>query len=400
MAADTALSNVKVLDLTHYVAGPYCTKLLADYGADVIKVERPGSGDGARSLGPFPEDIPHPDRSGMFLYLNTNKRGITLDLKTPSGVKIIKELVKDADILVENYAPGVMDRLGLGYDILDEINPGLTMVSISNFGQTGPYRDFKASDIVMYGMGGILYLSGAYEREPLHHGLTQAGYWGGEMGALAALTGLYYRRETGIGQQADVSIQEAFGEGQLIRTANYSFLGAVLRRQPKGGGGIGEDVMPCADGYVAPMLGGHSDWHTFAVFMDIPELMEERFVNASTRVVHGEELNERLRSKFSTQNKMDILNNAQEWGFPFGVAQTTEDLDNCPQLASRDFFVEIECPGYGTLKVPGAPFKMTETPFSLRRDAPKLGEHNDEVYREKLGIGPKEMVILRERGVI
>ncbi len=400
MAADTALSDVKVLDLTHYVAGPYCTKLLADYGADVIKVERPGSGDGARTMGPFPDDIPHPDRSGMFLYLNTNKRGITLDLKTASGVKILKELVKDANILVENFSPGVMERLGLGYETLEEVNPGLTMVSISNFGQTGPYKDFKASDIVLYGMGGVMYLSGAYEREPLHHGLTQAGYWGGEMGALAAMTGLYYQRETGTGQHADVSIQEAFAEGLLIRTTNYSFLGAVLRRQPKGGGGIGEDVMPAADGYVAPMLGGHSDWHTFATFMDIPELMEERFVNASTRVVYGQELNDLLKAKFSAQNKADILYSAQEWGFPFGMAQTTEDLHNCPQLAAREFFVDIECPGYGMLKIPGATFKMTETPFSIRRQAPKLGEHNQEVYGEKLGLGLKELVLLRERGVI
>ena len=400
MAADGALSDIKVLDLTHYIAGPYCTKLLADYGADVIKVEQPGSGDGARRLGPFSEDMPHPDRSGMFLYLNTNKRGISLDLKTSTGLRILKELAKSADILVENYAPGVMKRLGLSYKVLEEINPGLVMVSISNFGQTGPYRDFKASDLILYGMGGILYISGSYDKEPLKHGLAQAAYWGGEVAAMAALVGLYYQRETGIGQHADVSIQEAVASGQLRRTADYAFTGSVLRRQPKGGGSLAENVMPCSDGYVIPVVGGHGDWHTFAMFAELPELLDEKYSTPAGRVLYAQDINQLLKSRFSTMSKLEVFHNAQAWGFPFGLAQTTEDLYNCPQLAERDFFVEIECPGYGMLKVPGATFKMTGTPFSIRRQAPKLGEHNREIYRERLGFGPKELTILRERGII
>ena len=157
------LSDVRVLDLTHGISGPYCTKLLADFGADVIKVERPG-GDYARTLGPFPDDIPHPEKSGLFLFLNTNKRGIVLDLKTPDGVEMLKKLVRDADILVENFRPGVMSSLGLGYETLSAINPNLVMTSISNFGQTGPYRDFLATELTLFAMGGAMNRTGLQDR--------------------------------------------------------------------------------------------------------------------------------------------------------------------------------------------------------------------------------------------
>ena len=159
-----ALSGYKVLDVTHFIAGPYCTRLLAGYGAEVIKVEKPGSGDGSRRLGPFVGDDPHIEKSAQFLYLNTGKKSITLDLKTPAGVKIFKRLVKDADILVENFEPRVMSSLGLGYDTLSEINPKLVMTSISNFGQTGPYRDYKAAEIVEYALSGLMKMTGEPDR--------------------------------------------------------------------------------------------------------------------------------------------------------------------------------------------------------------------------------------------
>jgi len=157
---EQALSDVKVLDLTRFVAGPYCTKLLADYGADVIKIEKPGEGDPTRRMGPFLGDDPHPDKSGLFLHLNTSKRGITLNLKSEIGKKIFRELVKGVDILVENFSPRVMPGLGLEYEALETLNPRLVMTSISNFGQSGPYRDFKASELILYGMGGAMNETG------------------------------------------------------------------------------------------------------------------------------------------------------------------------------------------------------------------------------------------------
>ena len=173
------LQDVKVVDLTHHIAGPYCTKLLADFGADVIKVERPDGGDSARRLGPFPGDTPHPEKSGLFLYLNTNKRGITLNLKDPQGRSSLLELVRDADVLVENFSPRVMPSLGLDYETLAGVNPGLIMTSISSFGQSGRYRDYRATELVLYALGGMAYITGEYHREPVKHGYNQAQYLGG-----------------------------------------------------------------------------------------------------------------------------------------------------------------------------------------------------------------------------
>ena len=197
--ADQSLSDVKVLDLTWYIAGPYCTKLLADYGADVIKVERPGSGDPARSLGPFLGDDPHPEKSGLFLHLNTNKRSITLNLKSEMGKKIFKELVKEADILLESFSPRVMPSLGLSYEELEKINPRLVMTSISNFGQTGPYRDFRLSELVLSAMGTAMYIQGVPEREPVKIGGTVIQFQVGNIAAVATIFALYGSEVRGIG---------------------------------------------------------------------------------------------------------------------------------------------------------------------------------------------------------
>jgi len=179
----------KVLDLTHYIAGPYCTMVLAALGAEVIKVERPGEGDGARRLGPFFKDDPHPEKSGLFLTLNHNKKSVTLNLKTGTGVRLFNELVREADVVVENFRPGVMARLGLDYDALHKINPALVMTSISNFGQTGPYRDYKATELVIEALGGLAYGIGDYDREPVKYGLSQIQYDAGKTAALATPQG-------------------------------------------------------------------------------------------------------------------------------------------------------------------------------------------------------------------
>jgi len=168
-----ALSDLKILDLTQYIAGPYCTKMLADYGAQVLKIERPGTGDGSRSLGPFQGDEPHPEKSGVFFFLNCNKKGITLNLKDPLGRKIFLDLVKEVDVLVESYRPGTMARFGLDYESLTRIHPGLVMASISNFGQTGPYKDFTATDLILTAMGNEMYSHGLPELPPLKNPLTR-----------------------------------------------------------------------------------------------------------------------------------------------------------------------------------------------------------------------------------
>jgi crotonobetainyl-CoA:carnitine CoA-transferase CaiB-like acyl-CoA transferase len=205
---EQALSDVKVLDLTWHIAGPYCTKLLADFGADVIKIERPGEGDPARKMGPFPHGKAHPERCGLFLHLNTNKKGITLNLKSHKGRKIFKELVKFVDIVVESFSPRVMPSLGLSYENLKRVNPSLVMTSISNFGHNGPYRDFKASEIVEYAMGGEMYSTGIEGREPLKLGGNVVQYQAGTIAAVATMGALFAARYQGVGQHVDVSIME------------------------------------------------------------------------------------------------------------------------------------------------------------------------------------------------
>ena len=274
---DRALQGVRVLDLTQHVAGPYCTKLLADFGADVIKVERP-QGDSARSLPPFAGDEPHQERSLLFAYLNTNKKSITLDLKTATGKSLLHRLLADTDIVVENFTPRVMPSLGLDYDSLSAINPSLVMVSISNFGQTGPYRDYKAADIVHYALGGLMYIFGSADREPLKHALRQTQFKAGTNAATAALIGWYHQQFTGEGQHIDISIQECVASALRDTTSLYTYVGSTRQRQPAYTGDMPRSPVPTKDGYIVPIhFGGAVDWDGVADFIDAPDLKDEAF---------------------------------------------------------------------------------------------------------------------------
>src|SRR5262245_48939648 len=228
-----ALEGLKVLDIGHYIAGPWSAKMLADMGADVIKVERPDGGDPARNYGPFPNDVPHPEKSGLFLFLNINKRGITLNLKSDSGKAIFESLVKWADVVVENYAPGTMEKLGLGWDQLSAWNPRLVMTSISNFGQFGPYRDYKATDLILYAMGVIMNISGEHEREPLGHALEQAQKVAGRGATTATMAAIFQQAREGVGQHIDYSIQEAMNFSLAGTNNLYAYMGAITGRGPK-----------------------------------------------------------------------------------------------------------------------------------------------------------------------
>ena len=267
---EAALKGVKVLDLTHYIAGPYCTKLLADFGADVIKVERP-DGDPARRIPPFFHDEADSEKSLLFLYLNTSKRSVTLNLKARRGRQMLIDLARDSDVLVESFSPRVMSSLGLDYQVLRDVNPSLVVVSISNFGQTGPYRDYKATDIVEYALGGLMYVFGSYDREPLKHALHQAQFKAGTNSASAALMALYRQRLTGEGQQVDVSIQECIASGLRDVVNNYTYTGAVRRRQPNHSGDLTR-LRQTSDGYILPNPGiaASFDWNSVVEFLDAP----------------------------------------------------------------------------------------------------------------------------------
>lgn len=398
-----ALEGVKVLDLTHHIAGPYCTKLLADFGADVLKVERPG-GDPARRLPPFFHDQPDPERSLVFGYLNTNKKGLTLDLKSSTGREILRSLARDSDVVVENFSPRVMPSLGLSFDALRQENQALVLVSISNFGQTGPYRDYRAADIVEYALGGLMYIFGAYDREPLKHAFHQAQFKAGADAASAALMALYHQRMTGQGQHVDVSIQEAVVSGLRDVVNNYTYTGAVRRRQPNHSGDLNR-LRATADGHMLPTPGlANFDWQTMVDFLGLPELDDDKFRTPSARLANAEELGRILDDHFIKQNKYEMFHNSQQHRFIYGVIQSPEEVLSDPQFEARGYFVEVDHPATGPLigaiKYPGAPFNMEGTPWQITRPAPGLGQHNQEVLGERLGYSNAELARLRADGAI
>ena len=400
---DSALADVKVVDLTRYITGPYCTKLLADYGADVVKIEQPGSGDPSRLMGPFPGDDPNPEKSGLFLHLNTNKRGITLNLKSAKGREILKELAREADILVENFRPGVMARLGLDYNTLAAVNPRLVMTSISNFGQTGPYRNFKATDITEYALGGPMFATGVPEREPLKLYNNVITYQAGAVSAVATMIALFGADVRGTGEQLDISIMEVTA-GQIDRTPSmrimYQYTGDINVRLPVTQA-FASGVLPCRDGYVS-LLGGSVFFPKMAKMLGMPELLENpRFTSLveQAKPEVADEFLEILLPWLMERTKREVWEAAQAVQMLSSPHYTVEDLLNDPHYNTRGFWVNIEHPAAGSFKFPGAPFKMSETPWQVRRPAPLLGEHNTEVLGT-LRYAPAELALLKRQGVL
>lgn len=405
-----ALNGLKVLDFTHYVAGPYCTKLLADYGADVVKVEPP-AGDGARRIGPFPGDEPHDEKSGLFLHLNTNKRGVVIDLKDPAAREIIDRLAAWADVIVENFRPDVADRLGIGYERLSSINPALVYTSISNFGQTGPYRHYKASEIVFYGMGGEMHSTGLADREPLKLGGNVGLYQAGAVAAVATmgatLAGSFIvDDDEPIGQHIDLAILET-QLGSVDRRSSallaHQYTGELSQRPASGGsGGYPNAVYPCADGYF--QINGSRMYFPRAVAMlgSPPELQTDRWKDPAAQG------NSAMQDEFESEHFLPWLlpltrgeawQAAQENRVLSGPINTMADLDVDPSFNDRGVFVEGEHPVAGKLRYGGRPFIMNESPWELRRTAPLLGQHTAEVLSE-LGYGTGAVAALADSGTI
>lgn len=376
------LDDIRVLDLSQGIAGPLCARLLGDFGADVIKIE-PVQGDCARRMPPFFADDPHPEKGLLFLALNLNKRGVTLDLGTDEGRANLRQLAAQADIIVESYPPGYLASLGLDLASLQKDHPALGMVSITPFGQTGPYAGFAGDEIVAYAMGGIMSISGTADREPLKHGGFQAQYEAGFNGALAAFFSLLQRDESGVGDHVDVSIQEVVASTQVIMQPMYSWNGGVQGRRRPTGSNFG-NVMPCKDGYFigqSSWTAGLPAWLRLADFFGSEALKEERFADPRQRIHNGAALDEILLDSAKDRTMAEMFKTASEqYKMLFGIVQTPQDLANCPQLAARDYFQEVEHPVIGRIKVPFRLFNLTGTPAQYRRCAPLLGEHNAEVY--------------------
>ena len=385
------------------VAGPYCTKLMADLGAEVIKIEPPSYGDKARRSPPFFRDIPDAEGSGLFLYLNTNKLGITLDITKSTGRDIFIELVKDADIIIEDNAPSWMAQHGLGYDDLKAINPDIIVTSITPFGQTGPYRDYKAYPLNVFQSSGEGYLTpGGVEnmgRPPLRLGTFVGEYDSGLSAAIATLGALFYKRRSGNGQRVDISKQESIMSLNRLDMARFANHGEVITRARLGApyGGI----LPCKDGYTVFITWEPAQWEKLVHFMGDPEwARDEMFREYADRHKYGEVLNTLLTEWTMQHTKEELYHRGQEAGIAFGMVYTAKDLVESNHLEARGFFVDVDHPKTGTIKYPGTPYKFSETPCRIERAAPTLGEHNEEIFVKRLGHTKDEMRKWGATGVI
>ena len=392
-----ALSHLKVIDLTSSVAGPYCTKLMAGFGADVIKVESPGTGDRLRSTGPFFNNEEGMERSIPFLYLNTGKRSVAVDLQSERGAAAVRDLVLKADVLVESFAPGVMDRLGIGYESLREINPGLVMASISSFGQTGPYRGFEAEEIELQALSGLMHMTGDSDKPPLATGPALCAYSAAIHAYTAILMALFQRGTTGKGQYVDASVMESGIENIETRLTNYLHLDKASKRGPHTFAPWG--LFSCLDGYVAVIGAPFRHWLKAAEMFDEPRILEDRFRTARGRSENRDELNELIRPWFEARTKKEIFETARRNRLAFGYLAGFDEVLESPQHEAREFFVDIDHPVVGAHKYCDAPFKMSRTPWKSVR-APLLGEHNEEVLGDLLGYATDEIRGLREEGVI
>ena len=402
------LDGVKVLDLTHYISGSYCTKLMSGLGADVIKVERLKTGDGARWLGPFASGMKAsvgnraPEDGAWFLYLNTAKRSLALDLKSDEGRQVVLELAARADILVENFAPGVLDNLGISYMELQKANPSLVVTSISNFGQTGPYRDWKASELNLYALGGLMNITGEPEQEPLKEGMPLAQLGAGQNAFAATMAALMYAEETGEGQQIDVSIAEYATNILENALMQFSYSGQEYSRVGnRGYGRAAWGIYPCLDGHVGIIAGPDHRWPEVARIMDRHELSDERFLSRAGRLEFADEVDAYMLPFLIDNNKLDIFKAGQESGLGFSFVATMQNILEMEQLLDRDYFVQLDHPIAGTLTYPGAPIMPEKDVGSwVFERSPLLGEHTTNVLNSWLGYSDNKVSELIQMGVV
>ena len=384
MTGTMPLDGMRVIDLTRGTVGPFCTRLLGDYGADVVKIEPP-DGDPSRHVPPFFEDEPGPERSGLFLFLNTNKRSVVLDLKTDGGREDLLRLVQDADAVIENFKPGTLERLGIGYDVLSEVNPMVVLTSLTNFGQDGPYRDYEATDLTIFGMGGNLQTAGDAELEPVKTAGRMTGYHGGFVGALATMVALHGSKERGEGEHVDLALFETAThsiDARLAQLMGHQYTGHIAGRAGVVSQ-VGSGVFPCVDGFfiissgpsrlpgVMRMIGRedlleHPDWSTVAA-RSAPERVEEFTVHLLPWTLE--------------RTKAELRQACEDFGVLAGPINTIEDLLKDPSFVEREFFHTIDHPETGPLTYPGYHFTLhrEEGPMPERRHAPLLGAHTQEV---------------------
>ncbi len=389
--ADDILGDITVLDLSQGISGPYCAKLLAGLGARVIKVE-PTGGDEARRMGPFFHDDPDPEKSGTFLYLNTSKESITINLNTAGGASLLKRLVAQADVVVESFAPGVMAGWGLSYDDLALVKPNLIHCAVTDFGQTGPYKDYKGGELVVEATGALLYVMGEEGREPLKLGASTALMTGGISSFSAIMVALYQRDETGEGQFIDVSLQETIVVGGIHATIHSQYGEHDPGRRPN-------TLSKAKDGWVNVGI-QQATWRPFCEMIGRPELVDDpRFMDQLSRRDNAAAFNEVINEWLSTQTKEGVYHKMQAIRSIAGYVADMSDLVKSEQYKSRGFFRTVDHPSTGPLPYPGPVFTVGDLPWRQER-APLLGEHNESILHGELGISKEELARLRAQGVI
>jgi crotonobetainyl-CoA:carnitine CoA-transferase CaiB-like acyl-CoA transferase len=401
--ANRALDDLVVVEFAQMVSGPMCGKMFADMGAEVVKIEPPGAGDEMRAHPPFPGDIPHPEKSGSFLYLNTSKKSLTLDAATPTGAEVFRKLVARADVLIENHPPGYLDSIGLGYQVLKTLNPRLILTSITPFGQTGPYRDWKGTDLIEFAMSLTGYntptmVDDAERENPLRAPGHQAEMMGATTAAAASMFAIFHREATGEGQWIDAPCWQAVANTSKIEMAAYTYMGIPFNRM-RGNVATGLEPLPCKDGYIYTLWAADTHYKALTTLLHYPsELESEVFDTLAGRQANDDVLRPMIREELMKYDTEYLVSEGQRLGLTIGPVFTVAHAARHPHLRARNAFVEIDHPIAGRFEYPRALVHMTATPPISSR-APLLGEHNTEILG-RLGYSLQEQQGMRAAGVI
>ena len=391
------LEKLVVLDLTRVLAGPYSAMMMGDFGANIIKIEQPEVGDDSRAFGPFVGK-----ESAYYMSLNRNKRSMTLNFKEQGARDLFKEMVKKADVVLENYRPGTMEKFGLGYDVLKEINPKIIYAACSGFGETGPYSQKPAYDIIVQAMGGIMSITGQEGGEPTRPGASIGDIIAGLFTTIGVSMALYHRAMTGEGQKIDVAMldcQVAILENAISRyLVNGVVPGPLGNRHPSI---TPFEAFTASDGHVIVGAGNDRLWKKLCEMIGKEELLtDERFLTNSLRTTNQKALKPILDAVFKNKTIDQWLAMLEEAGVPCAPINTVDRVVNDPQVKAREMLVEIEHPVAGKMHVPGVPIKMYKTPGSVDTPAPTLGQHTEEILNELLGLSKEDVDALRAKNVL
>jgi crotonobetainyl-CoA:carnitine CoA-transferase CaiB-like acyl-CoA transferase len=392
-----ALDGIKVLDLSRALAGPYCTMMLADMGAEVIKVEMPGTGDDSRAWGPpFVEG-----ESAYFMSINRNKKSITLDMKGSKAIEIIMKLIKGSDVLVENFRPGAMERLGLAYQQVKAMNPRLVYCSISGFGQNGPYRMLPGFDQVLQGMGGLMSITGEPDGPPVKVGVPIADITAGMFAAYGIAVALFTREKTGSGQMVDISLLDSQVALLTYRAGSFFASGEIPKRVGSGHPVIVPyQAFKARDVYINIAVGNDQLWGKFCKAVGLEDIMNDpRFATNAKRVQNRNEVVKVVGDLIATKNGDEWLKVLTDAGIPCGPIYSVDKIFSDPQVIHRQMVTELHHPKAGTIKVTGNPVKLSDSPSELTMPPPLLGQHTQEVL-EGLGYSAKDIEELKQAKLI